>query len=79
MEEEIKTVPGYQWIVHHPDLLGGQPAVKGMRISVGQVLECLSLGMTVEDLVEDYIGFPMGAIPEILRFASEQLSRPVKA
>lgn len=75
---EIKTWPGYQWIVHHPDLLGGQPCIKGMRISVAQVLECLSMGMTAKGLTKDYPGFPEEALPEILRFAAEQLSQPLK-
>ena len=48
---------GYQWIVSHPNLLGGQPTVKGTRISVSQVLECLSIGMTSEEICEDYPGF----------------------
>jgi uncharacterized protein (DUF433 family) len=78
MTEEIKTLPGYRWIVHHPDLLGGQPAVKDMRISVAQVLECLAMGMTAKDLTEDYPGFPIDAVPEILHFAAEQLSHPLK-
>jgi uncharacterized protein (DUF433 family) len=76
--DEIKTLAGYQWIVHHPDLLGGQPAVKNMRISIAQVLECLAMGMSAKELAEDYPGFPAEAIPEILRFAAEQLSQPLK-
>lgn len=76
-KEEIKTWPGYHWIVYHPDLLGGQPSIKGMRISVAQILECLSMGMTAKDLSEDYPGFPEQAVPEILRFAAEQLSQPL--
>ena len=78
MSEEIKTLTGYKWIVYHPDLLGGQPAIKNMRISVAQVLECLSLGMTAKDMKEDYPGFPSGAITEVLRFAAEQSSHPLK-
>lgn len=76
--EEIKALPGYKWIVYHPDLLGGQPAVKDMRISVSQVLECLAMGMTAKDLAEDYPGFPQEALPEILRYAAEQLKQPLK-
>lgn len=60
----------YKWIVCHPKLLGGQPTVKGTRISVSQVLECLSIGMTAEDISKDYPGFPKESIPEILKFAS---------
>ena len=41
-ERKYQTYPGYRWVVCHPDLLGGRPTVIGTRISLSQVLECLS-------------------------------------
>ena len=79
MEEEIKNLPGYQWIVYHPALLGGKPAIKDMRISVAMVLESLAIGMTADELEEDYPGFPKECIPEVLKFAAQLLSVPLKA
>ena len=73
--EPIKTVQGYQWIVTDSDLLGGQPAVKGTRLSVSHILACLAEGMSGEDIAIDYPGFPPESVPEILRFAAEQLER----
>ena len=75
MNEPIKTVPGYQWIVADPDLLGGQPAVNGTRLSVSHILACLAEGMSAADIARDYPGFPTESVPEILRFAAEQLER----
>lgn len=77
--ESIKTIPGYNWIVHDPDLLGGKPAIKGMCISVALVLESLSVGMTADDLADDYPGFPKECIPEVLKFAAKQVDSPLKA
>ena len=71
--ETIKNYPGYQWVVHHLDLLGGQPTVKGTRISVAHVLECLSVGMRAKEIAQDYKGFPEESVPEVLKFASEHL------
>ncbi len=65
--EPIKTVPGYQWIVADSDLLGGQRAVKGTRLSVSHILACLAEGMSGEDIARDYPGFPPESVPEILR------------
>jgi uncharacterized protein (DUF433 family) len=79
MPEEIKVIKGYRWIVYHPDLLGGQPTVKGTRISVAQVLECLSVGMTPQQIADDYEGFPAESVPEVLKFAAEQMQRPLKS
>ena len=75
MNEPIETVPGYQWIVVDSDLLGGQPTVKGTRLSVSHILACLAEGMTGTDIQRDYPGFPPESLSEILRFAAEQLER----
>lgn len=78
-DEPIKLIPGYKWIVYDPDLLGGKPAIKGMRMSVALVLESLAIGMTAEDLAEDYPGFPKECISEVLKFAARQTDVPLKA
>jgi len=75
VNEPIETVPGYQWIVVDSDLLGGQPTVKGTRLSVSHILACLSEGMTGKDIEQDYPGFPPESLPEVLKFAAEQLER----
>jgi uncharacterized protein (DUF433 family) len=73
--EPIRTVPGYQWIVVDRDLLGGQPTVKGTRLSVAHILACLGEGMSGEDIAQDYPGFPPESVREVLKFAAEQLER----
>lgn len=62
----------YKWIVADPDLLGGRLAVRGTRLSVSLILECLANGMTLEDINEAYAGaFPPEALSEVLQVASE--------
>lgn len=62
----------YRWIVADPDLLGGTLAIRGTRLSVGLILECLSNGMSVEDINVAFAGtFPPEALPEVLSVASE--------
>ena len=62
----------YRWIVADPELLGGRPAIRGTRLSVSLILECLANGMTVEDINDTYDGaFPPEALPEVLKLASE--------
>ena len=73
-EQETRPFPGYRWVVCHSDLLGGRPTVRGTRISVSQVLECLSIGMTAQDIANDYPGFPAESVPEVLRFASAHVA-----
>jgi uncharacterized protein (DUF433 family) len=39
-----------------PDVMAGQPAIKGKKITVKQILKALASGLTVEELLEDYPG-----------------------
>jgi len=41
-------------ITLEPGKRGGKPCVRGLRITVQDVLEWLSSGMTLEDILEDY-------------------------
>jgi uncharacterized protein (DUF433 family) len=63
---------GYQWIVADPQLLGGKLAVRGTRLSVSLILECLAGGMSLEEISESFdSAFPPAALPEVLKVASE--------
>lgn len=42
------------WIVSDSDHLGGKARVKGTRISVAFLLECLAGGMSVAEIVDAY-------------------------
>lgn len=62
----------YEWIVADPELLGGTLAVRGTRLSVSLVLECLANGMSLDDIDEAFGGaLPREAVPEVLRVAAE--------
>ncbi len=62
----------YQWIVADPQLLGGKLAVRGTRLSVSLILECLASGMSLDGISEAFDHtFPPEALPEVLQVASE--------
>lgn len=67
----IHFYKNYHWITKDKDILGGQLAVVGTRISVSHVLECLSEGMSPKDIQEMFGYFPIEAMPEIYKVASE--------
>ena len=69
---EPKPYKDYNWIVADPCLLGGALAIRGTRLSVALILECLANGMTLADIEESFDhSFPREALPEVLRVASE--------
>ena len=41
-------------ITFNPQIFGGKPIIRGMRISVEQILGMLAAGSTVEELLEGY-------------------------
>ena len=62
----------YEWIVADPELLGGKLAIRGTRLSVALILECLANGMSLDDIDESFHhAFPRAALPEVLKAASE--------
>ena len=62
----------YAWIVCDPKMLGGKLAIRGTRLSVSLILECLASGMTLANIDEIFAnGFPHEALPEVLSVASE--------
>jgi len=60
-----------KWIVSDPDHLGGAPRVRGTRISISLLLELLSCGMTIPEIVEEYPSLT----EEAIRGALEELAR----
>jgi uncharacterized protein (DUF433 family) len=62
----------YRWIVADPQLLGGSLAIRGTRLSVSLILECLSNGMSLDDIDSAFNRvFPHEALPEVLKVAAE--------
>jgi uncharacterized protein (DUF433 family) len=62
----------YSWIVADPQLLGGKLAIRGTRLAVSLILECLASGMSMEEIDESFgNAFPHDALPEVLKVASE--------
>ena len=69
---EPKPYKDYRWIVADPLLLGGTLAIRGTRLSVALILECLANGMTLDDIDESFDRtFPREALSEVLKVASE--------
>jgi uncharacterized protein (DUF433 family) len=58
-----------QRITFDPHVLGGKPIIRGMRISVEMILELLSKGVSVEELLEDYPELEPEDVQAALRYA----------
>ena len=77
-QKSWKPIPyrQYNWILKDPELLGGKLAIRGTRLSVSQVLECMAHGWTKAE-IDDAFGFlPVEALSEVLFVAAELASNP---
>ena len=55
-----------------PEILNGKPVIKGTRVSVALILQCLASGMTREDILRGYPTVTRDDIDAALDFAARQ-------
>ena len=58
-------------ITINPEVMVGKPTIRGMRITVEQILKALAGGLSVTDLLEDYPELEEEDIRVALLYASE--------
>ena len=59
-----------QRITLHQDICHGKPCIRGLRYPVEFILELLSSGMTVEEILADYDDLESEDIHAVLLFAA---------
>jgi uncharacterized protein (DUF433 family) len=56
-------------ITQEPGVMGGKACIRGMRITVGNLVGQIGAGRTVEDLLQDYPYLEREDILQALRYA----------
>lgn len=67
------TIDWHERITKVPGVRSGQPTIRGMRITVKDVLGFLASGMTVPEIVRDFPDLEEADIRAVLAFAAEGL------
>jgi uncharacterized protein (DUF433 family) len=62
-------------ITSDPEICHGQPTVRGLRYTVESLLELLSAGMTVDEVLEDYPDLERDDVLAALEFAAVTVGR----
>lgn len=62
-------------ITIEPGKRGGKPCIRGLRITVYDVLEYLASGMTTEEIIEDFPELERDDILAALSFAADRERR----
>ena len=63
-------VQQFDRITMNPEVMGGKPCIRGMRVTVGMVVEALAAGRTIEQLLADFPYIEEADIREALAFAA---------
>jgi uncharacterized protein (DUF433 family) len=64
-------------VTSHPDVYGGRPCIRGLRISVADILDMLAGGATRADILRDYTYLEDGDITAALQFGARQSNHPL--
>ena len=68
-----RTFQGFDRITSDPGVLGGQPCVRGTRLTVSRVLEVVSQDLTRAEIRADYPRLDDEDIRQALAFAAHSL------
>lgn len=69
----MQYLPKYNNIITiEPGKRGGKPCIRGMRITVGDILGWLGAGMTPEEIIDDFPELTREDIQAALLFAADR-------
>jgi uncharacterized protein (DUF433 family) len=57
-------------ITHNPQVMGGKPCIRGMRVTVGMIVGQIGAGKSIEEILSDYPYLEREDILQALRYAA---------
>jgi len=61
----------FQRITMNPNVMGGKPCIRGMRVTVGMIVGSLAAGRTIDQLLTDFPYLEEQDVREALAYAAE--------
>jgi len=74
---EGNDMSGIERITINPNVCGGRPCIRGLRIRVKDVLELLAAGARPDEILADYPYLEPEDISAVLEFAARQNDHPI--
>lgn len=78
---EVSFMKKLTRITFDPEVMGGKPCLRGLRVTVGTVIGLLAIGKTVKQILDDYPYLEKEDISQALAYAAwrvEEIERPIK-
>ncbi len=63
-------MPEFDRITQQPDIMGGRPCIRGMRVTVSMVVGQIGAGVGIDELLADYPYLHRDDILQALRYAA---------
>ena len=60
-----------------PDICGGRPCIRGLRVRVKDVLDLLAAGASHAEILADFPYLEAGDITAALEFAAQEADHPI--
>lgn len=57
-------------ITQSPEMMGGRPSIRGMRVTVGMIVSQIGAGVTIDEILADYPYLEREDIMQALRYAA---------
>ena len=57
-------------VTQNPAVMGGKPCIRGLRVTVGMIVEQIGSGRTIDEVLADYPYLQREDILEALRYAA---------
>ncbi|WP_375460518.1 DUF433 domain-containing protein [uncultured Enterovirga sp.] len=65
-----RSVQGFPTITVDPAVMGGKPSIRGMRVTVGMILDEIGAGTTVDQLLADFPYIQRDDVSDAIRFGA---------
>ena len=79
---ELRIMPVLDRITRNPDLMGGKPCIRGMRVTVGMIVGLIAAGHSHVDILGAYPYLEEQDIQQALAYAAwrvEEIEMPLPA
>jgi len=63
-------MPQFDRITQQPEVMGGKPCIRGMRVTVGMVVGQIGAGHSVDEIIADYPYLEREDIFQAIRYAA---------
>jgi uncharacterized protein (DUF433 family) len=73
---EWQEMAEFDRITHVPGLMGGRPTIRGMRVTVGMILDQIANGYSIDQILDAYSYLEREDIEQAVRYARRRLDEP---